>query len=153
MALLNHTKIEIAPKPSSGEPTGWKTLLACTNLPDMGSDPEFVETTTIDDSTGTNELGTGSASDIVYTFRYRTVGEGSGVDEIKPAFETLSELVPIINSENLYVVKNTFKSGLVVEFDVSGVSLKLLGGGVNDVSNFEASFGLASEFTFTQPGN
>lgn len=143
MALLNKTKIEIAKKGAGAEPTGWKTLPACTNLPDMGVDAEFVETTTIDDDQGTNELGVGSAGDVVYTFRLREIGDADGNE---PAFDTLEGLQESISAEQLYTIRNTFKSGRICEFDVSGVALKILGGGLNDVHNFEASFGLASKF-------
>lgn len=146
MPLLNKTVVSIGPK--GGAEGTFKKLPAITNIPDMGSDPEFVETTTIDDDTGTNELGVGSAGDVVYTMRYRTVKDKDGND---PSFKTLNALKDTITSETLYTVRNEFKSGLIVEFDVSGVSLKLLGGGLNDVKNFEASFGLASEFRFTEP--
>ena len=133
MALLNKVKIYV--RKFGEEENTRKVLPACFSLPDFGVDPEKVDTTTFDDDVMTNELGIGEAGDLVFGFRYRK-GVAAAY-RILRAHEVAGDELS---------VDVEFASGMTVSFDSSCVSTKLIGGGVNEVKNFEANFGLMSAF-------
>lgn len=129
MALLNQTAVSI--KEGSGE---WTVLPACYEIPDLGVDPEGVDTTTLDDRNMTEEQGIGDPGTLTFGFRYR-----EGADQ---AYEILEGMKDSTDLE----MKVAFKAGIEVTWATSGIATKLLGGGVNDVLNFELSSSISGEF-------
>lgn len=129
MALLNKTTVSI--KDGAGE---WTALPACYEIPDLGVDPEGVDTTTLDDGHMTSEMGIGDPGELTFGFRYR---DGAG--------EAYAIVEGMKDSDELEM-KVAFTAGIEVTWKTDSVSTKLLGGGVNDVLNFELTCGIAGEF-------
>lgn len=137
MALLNKTKIYV--RLQGSEATVRTLLPGCYSLPDFGVEPEKVETTTLDDTVKTNELGIGETGDVIFGFRYRKAPDAAY--RILHAHELAGDKL---------VVDVEHEDGMKISFDASGVATKLIGGGVNEVKNFEATFGVSSGFSITE---
>lgn len=129
MALLNKTTFSI--KDAEGD---YVVLPSMVEVPDLGVDPEGVQTTTLDDLNHTEEDGIGDPGRLVFLFRYRP-----------GATEAYALAEDFLGKDDL-TIKVEFAAGVTVEFPSAGINLKILGGGVNDVLNFELGTGIAGAF-------
>lgn len=110
-------------------------------LPDMGTEPEKVENTTLDDEIKQYEMGIGDAGDMAYKFKYDNTKE----DSPYRALRALQE------SGETAEFKETLKDGTETIFSAQ-VSVKRLGGGVNAALEFSAAMALQSKITYKDPG-
>lgn len=120
--------------------TDFTVLPGLKELPNMGTDPEKVENTTLDDELKQYEMGIGDAGDMVYKFKYDNTKDDS-------PYRTLRTM-----QENGEVVdfKETLKDGTETMFRAQ-VSVKRTGGGVNAAIEFEATMALQSKITYKDP--
>lgn len=115
-------------------------LLGLKEIPEMGSEPEKVENTTLEDSLKQYEMGIGDAGDITYKFKYDNSSAQSPYRLMRAAQE----------SGDVLTFKETLKDGTTTEFD-GQVSVKRTGGGVNGVIEFNLNIALQSELKITDP--
>jgi len=134
--LANGAKLAI----KKSEQTTWVELPGLKEIPEMGSQPEKVETTTLSDSVKQYEQGIGDAGDLVYKFKY----DNSMADS---PYRVLRE---IQTDGEVVTFKETLKDGTATEFK-GQVSVKRTGGGVNAVLEFTANITLQSELSITDP--
>lgn len=109
-------------------------------IPEIGTDPEKVDNTTLEDEVKQSENGIGDPGDITYKFKY---------DNTKPdcPYRLMRELE---ESGAAAQFKETLKDGTTTEFTAQ-VAVKRTGGGVNGVIEFNVSMSLQSKFTITDP--
>lgn len=117
----------------------WVNLPGLKEIPDMGSDPENVDNTTLTDGHKVYEQGIGDLGDMKYKFKYENTKADSPyrVFRDKPTNEVVS-------------FRETLADGFTTEFDAT-TSVKLTGGGVNGVIEFELSVSVQSDFAYTDP--
>lgn len=115
-------------------------LLGLKELPEMGSDPEKVENTCLEDTVKKYEMGIGDPGDMVYKFKYDNKGEESPYRLLREAQSSGAELE----------FKETLKDGTTSVFK-GFVNVKRTGGGVNGVIDFDLSIALSSDIVITDP--
>lgn len=136
--LANGATLEFKKK-SEGDET-YKKLLGLKEIPEMGTEPEKVENTTLDDTIKQYEMGIGDAGDIVYKFKYDNTSENSSYRLMRDAQK----------SGEVYNFRETLKDKTVTVFD-GQPSVKRTGGGVNGVIEFDLSIALQSDLEITDP--
>lgn len=109
-------------------------------IPEIGSDPEKVENTTLKDKVKQYEMGIGDPGDMVYKFKYDNSSEES-------SYRKFREMEA---SKKAYYFEETDPDGTKIEF-AAQPSVKRTGGGVNSVIEFDVTMALQSELTFTDP--
>ena len=109
-------------------------------VPDMGEEPEKVENTCLTDSTKQYEYGIGDYGDLDYTFKY----------ENSSATSPYRVLRGFADNKTKVSFKQTYPDGTTFTFDAQ-CSVKLGGGGVNDVIEFTLSLALQSKITVVDP--
>jgi len=115
-------------------------LLGLKEIPEMGTDPEKVENTTLEDKVKQYEMGIGDPGDIVYKFKYENTSATSPYRLMRAAQ----------SAGKVLSFKETLKDGTTTEFD-GQVSVKRTGGGVNGVIEFDLTIALQSDMTITDP--
>lgn len=134
--LANGAKLEY----KGGTVQSFTKLEGLKEIPEMGSDPEKVENTTLDDTTKQYEMGIGDPGDIVYKFKYDNTSENSPYRLMRAAQEAGTVLD----------FQETLKDGTVTAFS-GQVNVKRTGGGVNGVIEFDLSIALSSGLEITDP--
>lgn len=134
--LANGAKLEY----KGGSVQSFTKLEGLKEIPEMGSDPEKVENTTLDDTTKQYEMGIGDPGDIVYKFKYDNTSENSPYRLMRAAQEAGTVLD----------FQETLKDGTVTAFS-GQVNVKRTGGGVNGVIEFDLSIALSSGLEITDP--
>ena len=134
--LANGAKLEY----KGGSVQSFTKLEGLKEIPEMGSDPEKVENTTLDDTTKQYEMGIGDPGDIVYKFKYDNTSENSPYRLMRAAQEAGTVLD----------FQETLIDGTTTEFS-GQVSVKRTGGGVNGVIEFDLSIALSSGLEITDP--
>lgn len=134
--LANGATLEYKKKGESS----FTKLSGLKEIPEMGTDPEKVENTTLEDKMKIYEMGVGDAGDIQYKFKYENTSENDPFRLMRAAQE----------NGDVLSFKETLKDGTTTEFD-GQVSVKRTGGGVNGVIEFTLSIALQSELTITDP--
>lgn len=109
-------------------------------IPEMGTDPEKVENTCLEDKNKQYEMGIGDPGDIVYKFKYDNTSENSPYRLMRKAQE----------NGDVLEFKETLKDGTTTSFS-GQVNVKRTGGGVNGVIEFNLSIALSSDLTITDP--
>lgn len=134
--LANGAKIEY----KGGSVQSFTKLEGLKEIPEMGSDPEKVENTTLDDTTKQYEMGIGDPGDIVYKFKYDNTSANSPYRLMRAAQEAGTVLD----------FQETLKDGTTTAFS-GQVNVKRTGGGVNGVIEFDLSIALSSGLEITDP--
>lgn len=111
-------------------------------IPEMGTDPEKVENTCLEDKNKQYEMGIGDTGDVVYKFKYDNTSANSPYRLMRTAQA----------SGDVLTFKETLKDGTTTEFD-GQVSVKRTGGGVNGVIEFNLSIAVQSDLKITDPTN
>ena len=135
--LANGATLEYKEKNGSGSYT---KLTGLKEIPEMGTEAEKIENTTLEDTVKIYENGIGDVGDITYKFKYDNKSATSPYRVMRQAQE----------SGKLYSFKETLKDGTVTEFD-GYPSVKRTGGGVNGVIEFNLNIALASGLNITDP--
>lgn len=136
--LANGATLEF--KKKADQETAFKKLAGLKEIPEIGTEPEKVENTTLDDSVKKYEMGIGDAGDIVYKFKYENNSATSSYRVMREAQE----------SGEVYTFRETLKDGTVTVFD-GQPSVKRTGGGVNGVIEFNLNIALQSNLDITDP--
>lgn len=137
--LANGATLEYKKKSASGNT--YTKLPGLKEIPEMGSNPEKVENTSLDDKSKKYEMGIGDTGDVVYKFKYDNTSAQSPY-RLMRAEQDAGEVLSF---------KETLKDGTVTAFD-GQVSVKRTGGGVNGVIDFELTVAVCSDITITDPG-
>lgn len=135
--LANGATLEFKPQGAAGDYT---KLNGLKEIPEMGTEPEKVENTTLDDEIKTYEMGIGDAGDITYKFKYSNTEADSSYRIMRDHQDKGSVLT----------FKETLKDGTQTEFD-GQVTVKRTGGGVNGVIEFNLNIALQSALKITDP--
>lgn len=109
-------------------------------VPDMGEDPEKVDNTCLTDTTKQYEYGIGDYGDLDYTFKYDNSSSTSPYRVLRGFADNKTKVS----------FKQTYPDGTTFTFDAQ-CSVKLGGGGVNDVIEFTLSLALQSKITANDP--
>lgn len=136
--LANGAKLEYKEKDSVEET--YTKLEGLKEIPEMGSDPEKVDNTTLDDTIKQYEMGIGDAGDVTYKFKY---------DNTK-ATSPYRLMLAAQNAGKVLSFKETLKDGTVTSFD-GQVSVKRTGGGVNGAIEFNLNIALQSGLSIEDP--
>lgn len=119
---------------------GSEELLGLMEIPEIGSEPEKVEVTTLTDNVKQYENGIGDAGEMAFTFKY----DNSSATTAYRKLRTLQE------NGGTGEFKLTFADGTSFAFS-AGVSVKLSGGGVNSAMTFVCTMALQSDITTVDP--
>lgn len=135
--LANGIKLgyKVTPESTFTELTGLK------EVPEMGSDPEKVENTTLADTVKQYEYGIGDYGDLEFIFKY----------ENKTATSPYRVLRALQEAKTAVDFEETFPDGTTFVWKAQ-VNVKVSGGGVNDPVDFTLTMALQSEITVTDPG-
>jgi hypothetical protein len=136
--LANGAKLGYKEKDSEG--STFTDLKGLKELPDIGTDPEKVDNTTLTDKVKQYENGIGDVGDMKYKFKYDNTKSDSPYRVMRKYAEDGTTLT----------FQETTKDGTITQFDAQ-VSVKRTGGGVNGVIEFELGMSLQSGFTWTDP--
>ncbi len=120
--------------------SGYTKLVGLKELPDMGTDPEKVENTCLEDTLKQYEMGIGDAGEMEYKFKYENGGATS-------SYRVLREMQ---ESEEVVSFKEELKDGTTTTFDAQ-VAVKRSGAGVNGAIEFTAKMMLQSGLTIVDP--
>jgi len=123
-----------------GVETTFTNLAGLKEVPEMGSDPEKVENTTLADTTKKYEFGIGDYGDLEFTFKY----ENGKADSPYRVLRALQDAKTKVSFEE------TFPDGTVFAWDAQ-VNIKVSGGSVNDPIDFTLAMALQSEIDITDP--
>lgn len=134
--LANGATLEYKRK---GESTFTK-LPGLKEIPEVGTDPEKVDNTTLEDEIKHYENGIGDAGDMTYKFKYENT-------EADSPYRKMRELQA---SGEAASFKETLPDGTTTEFDAE-VAVKRTGGGVNGVIEFNVAMSLQSDLKITDP--
>lgn len=120
--------------------TEWVALPGLKEIPEIGTDPEKVDNTTLEDEVKQSENGIGDPGDVTYKFKYVNDGANN-------TYRLMRELE---KSGETATFKETLKDGTTTEFDAQ-VAVKRSGGGVNGAIEIDVAMSLQSKFTITDP--
>lgn len=109
-------------------------------IPEIGVDPERVENTALGDTNKHYEQGIGDLPDLQYTFRYEGSSEKAGYRAMRGY---------AASGTKLYFCE-TMKDGYKIEYQAQ-VAVKLTGGGVNGVVDWQLNMIVCSDLAFTDP--
>lgn len=109
-------------------------------LPDMGTEPEKVENTGLNDANKQYENGIGDLGEMTYKFKYDNTKADSPYRVMR---EAAAENEVLSFQEKL-------KDGTITEYDAQ-VSVKRTGGGVNTVIEFNLTMAVQSDLKYTDP--
>lgn len=136
--LANGATLEYQKK---GTGSTWTKLKGLKEIPEMGTEPEKVENTTLDDDIKQYEMGIGDAGDVTYKFKY----DNTSTDSPYRLMRTSQDSGEVLS------FKETLKDGTSTQFD-GQVSVKRTGGGVNGVIEFNLNIALQGKMVITDPG-
>lgn len=135
--LANGAKLGYKKKDAEGTYTD---LPGLKEIPELGTEPEKVENTTLTDPHMMYEMGIGDLPEMVYKFKYENVSATSPFRVLRAAQD----------SGEVLSFQETDPDGTVIEFDAQ-VSVKRTGGGVNGVIDFDVTMIVQSELTYVDP--
>lgn len=114
-------------------------LTGLKEVPELGSDPEKVDNTTLEDEVKQYEMGVGDAGDMEYKFKY-----------VNTANSSYRKLRAAADSKKAYPFQQTMPDGTKYQFEAQ-VNVKVGGGGVNAAIEFTAAMALQSKITVVDP--
>lgn len=117
----------------------YKVLAGLKEVPEIGSNPEKVENTTLADTVKQYEPGIGDPGELEYKFKYENTEDSS--------YRLLRKHA---NQKKVLAFKQTLADKTEISFEAIPV-IKLGGGGVNAVIDFTLSVMLQSDITFKDP--
>lgn len=123
-----------------GSGADYEELEGLKEVPELGSDPEKVDNTTLKDKTKIYELGIGDPGDLAYKFKW----------ENKSASSAYRKLREVANTGETVSFEHSFPDGTKFHFDAQ-CSLKVGGGGVNAAIEYTLTLGLQSDITVDDP--
>lgn len=123
-----------------GVETTFTNLVGLKEVPEMGSEPEKVENTTLADTTKKYEFGIGDYGDLEYTFKY----------DNSSATTSYRVLRKLADDKTKVSFQEEFPDGTKFAWDAQ-VNIKVSGGSVNDPVDFTLAMALQSEITVTDP--
>lgn len=135
--LANGIKLGVKLTP---EASTYTYLNGLKEVPEMGSDPEKVDNTTLDDTVKQNEFGIGDAGDMAYKFKYENNAET----------DSYRILRKIQATGKAAAFEQLMPDGTKFHFDAL-VNVKTGGGGVNAAIEYTASMGLQSGIEILDP--
>lgn len=109
-------------------------------VPEIGSEPEKVENTTLSDTAKQYEYGIGDYGDLEFTFKYDNSSNESSYRILRKLAETKA----------VTKFKMTFPDGTSFKWDAQ-ISVKVSGGGVNSPITFKVKMALSSDITIEDP--
>lgn len=133
--LANGIKLEYSTSGSS-----YTNLTGLQEVPEIGSEPEKVDATTLADTAKKYEQGIGDYGDLQFTFKYDNSSPTSPFRVLK-GFEKEKTVVKF---------QMEFPDGTKFKWDAQ-VSVKISGGGVNGLITFTASMSLSSDVDIEDP--
>lgn len=123
-----------------GTESSYTNLPGLKEIPDVGVDPEKVENTGLSDPHKMYEIGIGDLGEMTYKFKYDNTSESSPYRIMREAQI----------SREVLRFQEKLADGMTIEYDAQ-VSVKVTGGGVNSVLEFELSMAVQSDFEYTDP--
>ncbi|WP_196002012.1 phage tail tube protein [Clostridium sp. 1001271B_151109_B4] len=126
----------------SEDGSSYTDLVGLQEVPEIGSEPEKVDATTLADKAKKYEQGIGDYGDLEFTFKYDN-SSGTSPFRILKGFETNKKVVKF---------QMTFPDKTKFKWDAQ-VSVKIGGGGVNALITFTLSMALQSDVDIEHPGD
>lgn len=114
-------------------------LTGLKEVPEIGSDPEKVDNTTLADKTKQYELGIGDAGDLTYKFKFENTAESS-----------YRKLRALADAKTVSDFEQKMPDGTKFQFSAQ-CAVKVGGGGVNNAIEFTLTLGLQSDITIVDP--
>ena len=127
-------------KKKSEASSTYKDLPGLKEIPELGSEPEIVENTTLTDPHKMYELGIGDLPDMVYKYKYDNTKADSPYRVMRQAAED-KEVLSFEESDI---------DGTKIQYDAQ-VSVKRTGGGVNGAIEFELTMIVQSDIVYVDP--
>lgn len=118
----------------------YTNLAGLQEVPEIGSEPEKVDATTLADSAKKYEQGIGDYGDLQFTFKYDNSSATS-------SFRVLKEFE---KEKTVVKFQMEFPDGTKFKWDAQ-VSVKIGGGGVNALIKFTLSMSLSSDVDIEHP--
>lgn len=129
-------KISVA-EITSGTPGTYTEVKGLQEIPELGGDPEQIDTTTLADTVKTSIPGVQDLGDLAFTFLYS-----------KTNYLALTNSSTGLKSDTVYSWQVEFSDGLTATFSAIP-NIKLGGGGVNAAVNFTINMSLQSAIIFS----
>lgn len=129
-------KISVA-EITNGTAGTYTEVLGLQEIPELGGDPEKIDTTTLADTVKTSIPGVQDLGDLAFTFLYS-----------KANYLALTNSSTGLKSDVGYSWKVEFSDGLTATFTAIP-NIKLGGGGVNTAVNFTINMSLQSAIAFS----
>ena len=123
-----------------GSASSYELLDGLKEVPELGTEPDKVDNTTLTDKTKISELGIGDPGDLAYKFKWENGSANS-------SYRTLRA---VADSREKVSFEETFPDGTKFHFDAQ-CSLKVGGGGVNTAIEYTLSLGLQSDIEVVDP--
>lgn len=120
--------------------SSYTNLEGLQEVPEIGSEPEKVDATTLADKAKKYEQGIGDYGDLEFTFKYENSSKTSPFRVLK-GFEA---------NETVVKFQMEFPDGTKFKWDAQ-VSVKIGGGGVNSLITFTLSMALQSDVDIENP--
>lgn len=134
------TGVDFVPATHAGASDITTELKGVKEIPDLGSDPELVDNTTLTDSMIMKEKGIGDPGDMQYRFKFAN-------NESTDAYRVLRTAEA---GGKIHAFKEVLKDGTTSIF-YAYPTVKRNGGGVNAALDFTLSLGLQSTIDITDP--
>lgn len=123
-----------------GTESSYIDLPGLKEIPDIGVEPEKVENTALKDGHKMYENGIGDLGEMTYKFKYDNTSASSPYRVMREA-QAKGEVLTF---------QEKLADGMTIEYDAQ-VSVKVTGGGVNSVIEFDLSMAVQSDFEYTDP--
>lgn len=136
--LVNGAKLGY--KKKSDTASTYTDLPGLKEVPDIGAEPEKVENTCLTDKNKQYENGIGDLGDMKYKFKYDNSSADSPYRVLRKAAD----------DEEVLSFEETLKDGTTITYDAQP-SVKMTGGGVNGVVEFELTVAVQSDLAYTDP--
>lgn len=112
-------------------------------IPEVGTEPELVANTGLNDANPQNEMGVGSQGSMMYTFKYPTTPQAYATSAWKLGREWQA-------SRKTIYFREVLADGAETKFSAT-VSIKRTGGALNGVLDVQMNMAVNSDFDFTDP--
>lgn len=129
-------------RPAAGADTGWTEIPGIKEIPELGTDAELVDNTTLTDSVKHNEMGIGDPGNMEYQVKWDNVTTAN-----KAAYQAMRTAQG--SKTNVHFKEVMFDQTTTL-FD-GQVSVKRSSGGVNGVIDWTLGIALTSDFEITDP--
>ena len=138
--LANGIKLAYSKTAPSGSSAAYTDMPGLKEVPDVGTDPEKVDNTTLADRHKVYEKGIGDLPEMTYKFKYDNRKADCPYRVMREAAK----------SDDTLYFRETDPDGTIFEYGAQ-VSVKRTGGAVNGVIDFELTMMLQTEIDYTDP--